>query len=171
VPEEESREGACPDVGDTGADHPGQREVEAGLAGLGIRPVDHDRPTRGEEHVLRMQIEMKEALALIRDLVQAVVQRRERAGVAGEPPRAPAQVGRHRRPVHELEDERVVAHLENLGYREAVRSRVLHDGCLARRIAVSHEGAENAAVAEVEDLGGAPGRKHSHGRSIRLRLA
>jgi hypothetical protein len=33
---------------------------------------------------------------------------------------------------------------------------------------VSLEGAENAAVAEVDDLRGAPCRDHSHGRSIRL---
>jgi hypothetical protein len=105
-------------------------------------------------------------LAAVWNLVQAELQLRERPRVGCDPPRAPAEVREHRRPVHELEYERVVAHLENLGNREAVRSRMLHDSCLAGRLAVSLEGAENAAVAEIDDLRGASGGDHSHWTSM-----
>ena len=113
-----------------------------------------------------MQVEVEQALPFERDLVQPGVQARERPRVPGEPATAAGQVREHRRPVHELEDEAVVAHLEYLRDGKAVCPRVLHHRCFARRVAVPLEAAENSAVAEVDDLRGAPGGDHTHSRSL-----
>jgi hypothetical protein len=70
VADEESPEHARYHAADRGADHPRQRDVEAGVARPCIRPVDDDRTARGEKHVLRVQIEMEQRLALVLDRSQ-----------------------------------------------------------------------------------------------------
>ena len=112
-----------------------------------------------------MQIEVEQSLVLVRDVVHAGVQLRQRARVAGDSPRAPAEVGDHRCPVDELEHETVVAYLEDLRHPNTVRPGVLHDGRLARGFTVPLEAAEDAAVAEVEPSPGASGGDRSQLRS------
>ena len=110
-----------------------------------------------------MEVEVEEPLALERHRVQPMVQLGKRPCMARQPPRPPAELGQHRRPVDALEHERVVVHLEHARNREAVLASVLHHLRFAVGTPAGLETPQHTAVAEVEDLRGAPLRQHPHG--------
>ena len=110
-----------------------------------------------------MKVEVKEPLALERNRVQPTVQLGERQRMGCEPPRPPPELGEHRRPVDALEHERVVAYLEHGRHREAVGASMLHHLRFAIGPTARLETPEHTAVAELEDLRGAPLRQHPHG--------
>src|SRR5215216_1882422 len=90
-----------------------------------------------------------------RDPVEPVVQVGERLRVCRHRLRLREAVRRHRGAVYQLEDEGVRAHLVHLWYRVAVAAHVLHHAALALRIPTCLEAPEDAAVTEIQDLGGA----------------
>src|ERR1700716_981492 len=46
-----------------GEDDPCEGDVVGGLAAGGVRPVDHERPTRSEDDVVGVQVEVRELFA------------------------------------------------------------------------------------------------------------
>jgi hypothetical protein len=143
---------------------------ERGLAAERVRPVDHERAGRRQDHVVRMQVEMQEALAGAGrfqaprrvDLVQPLVQFGEEGGVTAQRPGSPAKLREHRRPVDPVEDERFVRDLQHTGHRIAVAPRMLHDQRLALGVTSGEKAPQNPSVAEVEDLGSAPNSDEFH---------
>jgi hypothetical protein len=65
-------------------------------------------------------------------------------------------------PCDSVEDERLCRHLQDAGHGIAVAACVLHDERLALRVTTCEEAPQDSSVAEVEDLGSAPGRDEFH---------
>jgi hypothetical protein len=151
-------------------DHPREGDVESGLASARVRPVDDERACRREDHVVWVQVEVQDAIAGAGrfqarrrvDLVQLLVKIGEQGGVTahlqGRRRSSASIIG----PCDSVEDERLCRHLQDAGHGIAVAACVLHDERLALRVTTCEEAPQDSSVAEVEDLGSAPGRDEFH---------
>lgn len=109
-----------------------------------------------------MQVEVKQPPALQRDLVKPHVELAKCSRGTEQPVRSPPQIRKHRRPVHAFQHESVANDVVNLRDRVSMCAGVLHHLRLAQRVAAALEAAQNATVADVDDLGSPPGGDHMH---------
>src|SRR5687767_9768530 len=82
--------------------------------------------------------------------------------MAANRPRASPQLVEHRPPFDPFEYQCIRGHLQDARHRIPVVVRMPHDESLSLRIATGPKAAQDASVAEIEDLRGASGGDELH---------
>src|SRR5256885_1322457 len=110
-----------------------------------------------------MEVEMEEPASVAGrreggrslDPLQLLLETREERRVTAKRPHASPELLGHRRAVDPIQHETICGDVEDARHRIAMPSRVAHHHGLSIRIAARLEAAQDAAVAEIEDLRGA----------------
>src|SRR3954465_10557167 len=115
-------------------DQRGHREVELWRTITGVAPVDDNGTGRAEEHVVRVQVEVNNAVAGIRPRrprVQLAMQVRQQLGAGADGDLAGGQRGQQGRTTDALEDEIWACGVVHAGHGITVPGSVTHDARLA----------------------------------------